>query len=378
MKILVLNYEYPPIGGGAGTQTRILNECLTKIGYKVVLITSHYKGLPFIEIKDNYTIIRIPVFRSSKSKGSFIQMLLYDFFALPVSLIVILFFKINLVHAHFILPCGIIAYFIKIVFNLPYVVTAHGGDVPSHQKEQTSHLFTVFKGLAQRVLNNSDKIHSVSKELSYKLNNDFIIAREKLITIPNSIDFKKIAKEKQKILSFAYLGRISKEKNLDFVIDCLNEFKHPFVFYIIGAGDDSGLKDRIQSSNLKKKVFITGWLEKRECSEYLSKADYLILHSSAEGLSMAGLEANMYGLPIIASDIPALKIYVKDGINGFCSPLKNKAEFLNLLYQLQTFDKYYELSRSSQLYVKKNFNIAENVASFVKIFTEIYSSKEKQ
>lgn len=68
MKILILNYEYPPIGGGAGNQTKLLAEEFSKKGNKVRVITSHYKDLPFYERDGDLEIIRVPSFRMHKDR----------------------------------------------------------------------------------------------------------------------------------------------------------------------------------------------------------------------------------------------------------------------------------------------------------------------
>ena len=45
MKILVLNYEYPPLGGGAGNITRQISQNLVKNGHKVLIVTTWFEGL---------------------------------------------------------------------------------------------------------------------------------------------------------------------------------------------------------------------------------------------------------------------------------------------------------------------------------------------
>jgi glycosyltransferase involved in cell wall biosynthesis len=43
MNILLLNYEYPPLGGGAGRATQSIAIQLLRIGHDVDIITSHIK-----------------------------------------------------------------------------------------------------------------------------------------------------------------------------------------------------------------------------------------------------------------------------------------------------------------------------------------------
>ncbi len=366
MKILVLNYEYPPIGGGAGNQTLLINESLASLNNEVFLITSHFHHLPYFEYKSNYSVFRIPVFRKKAEKSRFIEMLFYLMVSLPLAIYLIVKERPNVIHAHFILPCGILAIFLKKMFRIKVVITAHGGDVPSHQPEQTKDLFRFFKPFAQYVIKNADQIHAVSKGIDRKIRNDFAVSKDKIKIIPNSVKFQIINSKKQAPFKFLFLGRISPEKNLDFILDCLKEVHSDFEFYIVGSGEDKKLKEKVYSSELKEKVLFTGWLNKTEVEAYLKKCHYLILHSSSEGLPMAGLEANMYGLPVIGSDIEGIRDFITEGINGFMTPLKDKKSFIDMIEQLcGKMNDYESLSYSSKQYIKTNFELSGNIKKFV-------------
>lgn len=45
MRVLMLNYEYPPLGGGGAAVCRDLSEMLVKYGDEVSVVTMSYKGL---------------------------------------------------------------------------------------------------------------------------------------------------------------------------------------------------------------------------------------------------------------------------------------------------------------------------------------------
>jgi len=51
-KILILNYEFPPLGGGASPVSYEIAKGYAKLGHKVSVVTMHYKGLPAEEEKD--------------------------------------------------------------------------------------------------------------------------------------------------------------------------------------------------------------------------------------------------------------------------------------------------------------------------------------
>ena len=60
MRILVLIYEYPPVGGGGGMVAHEISHGLARLGHQVHVITTHYKGLPLQEDQDGVQILRVP------------------------------------------------------------------------------------------------------------------------------------------------------------------------------------------------------------------------------------------------------------------------------------------------------------------------------
>ena len=66
MKILMLNYEFPPLGGGASPVSYEIAKGYAKLGHKVDVVTMGYKNLPKFEIKEGINIFRVKCWRSKK------------------------------------------------------------------------------------------------------------------------------------------------------------------------------------------------------------------------------------------------------------------------------------------------------------------------
>ena len=64
LRILMLNLEYPPLGGGAAPVTRGLARALVSRGHAVDVVTMGYRGLPREETEDGVRIFRVPGIRS--------------------------------------------------------------------------------------------------------------------------------------------------------------------------------------------------------------------------------------------------------------------------------------------------------------------------
>lgn len=86
--------------------------------------------------------------------------------------------------------------------------------------------------------------------------------------------------------------------------------------HIIGEGEERGdIEHSIHDKKLSS--FITLHGKKLTVGDLLNKLDIFLFTSRREGLSVAVLEAMATGLPIIASNVGAIREQIYDGQNGF-------------------------------------------------------------
>src|SRR3972149_4194336 len=113
MKILMLCYEYPPIGGGGAKVVQGLSAELVRQGHQVDLVTMGYKNLPRHEKLDNLNIYRVKCLRLKANICTPVEMITYMVFALPLILKLCRNKESDGHHTHFIYPDGFLAYIIK-------------------------------------------------------------------------------------------------------------------------------------------------------------------------------------------------------------------------------------------------------------------------
>src|SRR5215212_9080535 len=130
MRLLLINSEYPPIGGGAGNASAHIAARLAKSGYQVTVVTSRFNGLPHKEQSGNLTIHRIPSLRRKQDRSGALEQILFILSALFWNLKMIPRIKPNATLAFFGVPSGAVAWVLKLLFGIPYIVSLRGGDVP--------------------------------------------------------------------------------------------------------------------------------------------------------------------------------------------------------------------------------------------------------
>ena len=147
MRILVLNYEFPPIGGAAVGLLPISAAIWRPSAMRCRCILPGIPSLPAREVRDGYTIIRSFAFRRRLHTCTVPEMAAYLALTVVPTLKHVYAWKPEVIHAHFAVPTGVIAWVIHRLTGIPYVLSVYLGDVPGGVPEQTDHIFKWIKPL---------------------------------------------------------------------------------------------------------------------------------------------------------------------------------------------------------------------------------------
>ncbi len=137
-----------------------------------------------------------------------------------------------------------------------------------------------------------------------------------------------LLKEKMGIksgINLLYAGRISKDKNLDFlslVYD--NLLKKINKLNLIIVGDGPYLPEMKTRYKKNERVFFTGALDNKDLPEIYSFSDILVFPSTTDTFGMVVLEAQSCGLPAIVSDTGGPKEIIKNGITGWALSINHE------------------------------------------------------
>ena len=117
-----------------------------------------------------------------------------------------------------------------------------------------------------------------------------------------------------------YVGRISKEKNIDLLIAAFKKLRHKEDYQLLLVGGGSPEKEEEIRQDVKN-CTITGFVN--NVHEYLRGMDIFIMPSLTETTSLATLEAMATGLPVIATKVGFIKNYIIKDHNGLFFPKNN-------------------------------------------------------
>lgn len=378
MNILIINYEYPPLGAGAGKQSQLLAEELSK-KHKVFVLTSYLKGLKKKEtINNNLEISRVDVGRKFYHKASALELFLFlvlgFFFTLKLSKKE----KTDISIAFFTVPSGLISYMIKRLFNIPYIVSLRGFDVPGFSVGEFGLLQKLNGIFIKTVLKNADAVVSNGTYLKqliqkYMGNIDVKVIPNAVIDIPK-IKKKQLKKEKPDQVKILTVCRLTSQKRVGYLISIMDKMitKISFRLDIIGDGP---LKDSLimeaKKTKASKDIFFHGWQDREKVDKFYNNSDIFVLFSVEEGMSNVLLEAVSRGLPILAMDIESNRNIVKDGINGFLVPPNDPALAVYKLSLLMEDSSLRERFSKKSLEISKKYSPAKMAESFESLIKRI-------
>lgn len=310
MKLLMLCYEYPPIGGGGAKVVEGLTTELAKQGHRIDLITMGYKDLPALEKKNSLNIIRIRSFRLRDSICSWPEMISYIFIAFK-SLMKLKASDYYINHTHFVFPDGILALLLKKIKKIPYIITAHGSDVPGYNPDRFKILHVLLKPFWNIIVNGAEKViaPSVSLDALIKTANPDIQTQ----IIPNGINLNKYSPSSIKDDKILVVTRMFERKGVQYFIKALSTINSEFKVNIVGDGPYLAILKKLAHKESRIKFY--GHLDNnsQELCYLYETSRIFVFTSETENFPIVLLEAMIAGLAIITSGNTGCSEVVGDG-----------------------------------------------------------------
>jgi glycosyltransferase involved in cell wall biosynthesis len=302
VRILQLCYEYPPIGGGGGQVVAALSQELVKQGNQVDVVTMGFDDLASSEVREGVNISRVPAIRSKKSICHPHEMASYLASAFPRVLRMVKQNRYDINHTHFIFPDGILSASIKRFTGLPYIITAHGSDVPGYNPNRFKNLHKIMKPLWHRAVRDANSIVSPSQRLANLIRG--VMPDIAITLIPNGINPEYAQTEIKGNTNILIVSRMFERKGIQYFLKSLDGFTHPIGVDIVGDGPYlPTLKVIANKINSRAAIKFHGWLDNHspEFKNLISNASLFVMPSESENFPIVLLEAMAAGLAIITT-----------------------------------------------------------------------------
>ncbi len=338
MRILVLNYEFPPIGGGGGRFAADLCRHLARFGHDLRVQTSYFQGLPRQEVREGYVIYRSWSGRRQAHTCTVPEMGYFLAANLMPSLRHAVAWRPQVINVHFAVPTGVLAWIIRRLTGIPYVLSTQLGDIPGGVPLQTDHLFRWLKPFTVPIWRDAAAVTVPTPEVAGLARRAYGLP---VHVIPNGVELDALEPLTPAVHTptrMVFVGRFSLQKNLIFLLEVLEKLRDlDWRLDLVGDGPLRGeLETLARRWNLAARVHFHGWVAPEAATAIMRHSDILVLPSLSEGLPLVGLQALGLGLALATSDHGSLLDLVQDGVNGFTCTVTDAEAFARRLRSVLT------------------------------------------
>lgn len=285
--------------------------------------------------------------------------------------------RIDVIHAHWIVPQGLtVAVAGMFMKNMPpWICTSHGGDLLG----LNGWLLNLIK---RHVIRSSSRLTVVSKALA-----DCALSlgaeTEQLQTISMGVDtrerFSPSTTSVRSDSELLFVGRLVEKKGATYLLDAMPEIirRCPGVHLsIVGNGpEESALKQQAGRLGVAHAVTFLGPLDNSEIPELYRRTTIFVAPSivtvqgDQEGLGLVLVEALACECPVIATDLPAIRDVVINGVNGLICRQRDSADLAaKVCSLLACADLRDKLGKAGRQYVQQHFDwttVSERYAALI-------------
>jgi glycosyltransferase involved in cell wall biosynthesis len=331
MRIMVLNYEYPPLGGGAGVATAALAKGLADRGVEVDVVTAAagWGAERRTSSRDEATehgglrLFRVRSRRTGIHEAGMLDAASYLLGALPRVRRLLRTHHYDAVHFFFSLPTGALLPFLNLG-DTRVIVSLRGSDVPGYDPHNRAlqWMHGLLAPLTRWIWRRADKVVALSESLGRLASQTLPDLRYGVV--PNGVDLRLFhpadagtRAEDGRIRCLA-VARLVERKGLDTLIRALAQLEPGrFQLEIVGDGPArESLRELAVSLGVAEEVRFLGSLDRAEVAQRYREADLFTLPSTAESFGNVFAEALASGLPVVATEVGGIPDLVEHGING--------------------------------------------------------------
>ncbi|MGH8130322.1 MAG: glycosyltransferase family 4 protein [Steroidobacteraceae bacterium] len=298
MKILSLTYEYLPIGGGGSRVAAAINEELVRLGHQVTVLTSAMKGLPVNETVNGVVVHRAPCVRRHSHFTTAPELLTTLMPTYRHGSELIRADRPDVIHTHFILPSGVLACALSRRFRIPYLLTAHGSDVPGYNPDRFGLLHWLLRPIWRRILQRAAAVTSPSRFLASLLHNAG--CRVPVTVVPNGHwPLRPLGEARRNRILL--VSRLFPRKGIQHFIDAVSGMDSDWEMIVAGDGPYRAELEA-RARRVAPKVRFVGFVNPEALRILYESSRILVFPSIQENFPMVLLEAMDAGCAIVTTN----------------------------------------------------------------------------
>ena len=256
-------------------------------------------------------------------------------------------------------------------FCNPIVLHVHGGNYMKNRQRPW-----LIQRLVNAVFSWAKHIIVLSEEEKQIVEEDFNV--DNVHSLPNCIDLTEARDYKRKFeaehpLSILYLGRIEKNKGIDYILEAAKKLKAdkvPFTLHFAGKEETQDEYIPQFKSELGESFIYHGVVFGKMKYDLLKQCDVFLLPSFYEGLPMSLLETMSFGMVPVVTPVGSIPAVVTDRVNGIFIKVKNIEDIANAIKGL-----YYDRVKLPKLSVNAQHTILDRFddRKYIKLLNHLYN-----
>lgn len=365
MRIGLFTDTYPPYINGVSTSVYMLKKALEQKGHEVYIVTVNDDNTKY-KLEEDNKIVRIPGIPTG----------IYDYRLTGIyplkAINIVKKWKLDVIHSHTEFGVGTFARIIAKQFNIPLIHTYHT------MYEDYIHYITkgYFKKSSKKIVEYLTLFYcdKTANELIVPTKKTYDLFKQKygveknIYIIPTGIEVERFFKEnidtitidnlkkdlgiKKSDFVVTFVGRIAKEKNVDFLIDAHKDLlkkNKNIKLIIIGDGPElSSFKNKVNKLKLNDNILFTGRVSWEHIPVYYQLSSVFATASTTETQGLTVIEAMAGGVPPICIEDESFKNVVIDELNGRL--FKTKRKYKSIILDLYNNpEKLQKLSKQARI-----------------------------
>lgn len=381
----MLNYEFPPLGAGGSTSSFNLARNVVALGHDVDVVTMGFRGVPSEETMDGIRVFRVPSIRARREVCHTHEMATYVLSGTIKAAQLAARDRYDICNAHFILPTGPIAYAIKRLRGLPYVLTARGSDVPGHNPNRFRFDHQLLRPAWGGLVRDADAVVAVSRHLASRI--EAHAPGVSVMTIPNGCSPLGPAdasapdldpSRRNGRMKVLMVTRLHEFKGVQYMLEAASRVSLDLEVNIVGDGPYRRTLEA-QAARIGKPVRFWGWLDRSSPDMWrlYRESSVFVFPSEREGSPAVVQEAMSAGLAVIAADSAGTPEVVGDA--GILVSPKDPAGIADALVRLANDPALVqELAERARERVREEFDWRDLAGRYVDLYAEVLARRRTQ